>query len=560
MWNFRTSSKVRALQVLGGAAVLQLLAACLGPEGDPESLQLGTVTEPIIGGNLADNVDIGIYNFDGGGCTATLIAPRYALTAAHCAPTTDPHPINTVKATDNLTLTNAAGQQFSYTVDRVFTFSSRQGETVPNGMTNDVRLLHLATAVPASVAVPRGVSSVLPAAGGRSTIYGWGCTDRVTGVGGGVRRFLSFNYPDVTRGVCWGDSGGPVAHGNVNDGGWVWGINSNWKDRHLADGNQWPDWFADASEYKVQIRSLMTQWDASGGLERLTDRPGLDYQTYTGLFSAAACRDACEGDFLCKSFTFVEPPLQGPSSKCYLKSAAAEWGPGPSGVTSGVDFTMQRGYERTGSSYQAFDLAAGRPDQCFAACAADDRCNTYVYREQSASGPSRCWLMQGRGTAVERAGFITGQKRSYESGVDRPGTNYRSFVPSSLLGYRECKEACAAEEQCRSYSFDFNTKTCWLKDRIAPPVARSTVTSGAKAGLQVGINLAGSDVTSFLTSSQLPQTCQAACARDSRCKAWTYVKPRVQDATRAKCWLKSAVPSVSVDSNTTSGVKGADFF
>jgi hypothetical protein len=37
--------------------------------------------------------------------------------------------------------------------------------------------------------------------------------------------------------------------------------------------------------------------------------------------------------------------------------------------------------------------------------------------------------------------------------------------------------------------------------------------------------------------------------------AWTYVRPGIQDPTRAKCWLKSTVSSRRPSSCCDSGVK-----
>jgi hypothetical protein len=49
-------------------------------------------------------------------------------------------------------------------------------------------------------------------------------------------------------------------------------------------------------------------------------------------------------------------------------------------------------------------------------------------------------------------------------------------------------------------------------------------------------------------------TCRDLCQKDAPCKAWTWVKPGVQNA-KAMCWLKNAIPTPSADANTTSGVK-----
>jgi hypothetical protein len=50
------------------------------------------------------------------------------------------------------------------------------------------------------------------------------------------------------------------------------------------------------------------------------------------------------------------------------------------------------------------------------------------------------------------------------------------------------------------------------------------------------------------------QQCQAACASEAQCKAWTWVKPGVQGPS-AKCWLKNSAPVASRNDCCVSGVK-----
>jgi hypothetical protein len=50
------------------------------------------------------------------------------------------------------------------------------------------------------------------------------------------------------------------------------------------------------------------------------------------------------------------------------------------------------------------------------------------------------------------------------------------------------------------------------------------------------------------------ELCRSACAGDSNCKAYTYVKPGVQGSS-ARCWLKSSVPAAGASSCCISGFK-----
>lgn len=65
------------------------------------------------------------------------------------------------------------------------------------------------------------------------------------------------------------------------------------------------------------------------------------------------------------------------------------------------------------------------------------------------------------------------------------------------------------------------------------------------------INRKGSDYNRFSTSRQLE--CRDACARDRRCRAYTF------NSVESLCYLKDSVPGQSRDSRTVSGVKEGDY-
>ena len=73
------------------------------------------------------------------------------------------------------------------------------------------------------------------------------------------------------------------------------------------------------------------------------------------------------------------------------------------------------------------------------------------------------------------------------------------------------------------------------------------------AAMEIDTDRPGLDYHSFDMSAAKPELCQASCAADMRCKAWTYVKPGVQSAN-ARCWLKHAVPQANSNSCCVSGV------
>lgn len=72
-------------------------------------------------------------------------------------------------------------------------------------------------------------------------------------------------------------------------------------------------------------------------------------------------------------------------------------------------------------------------------------------------------------------------------------------------------------------------------------------------GLENETDRPGMDYQSFDIVSPDPKVCQAACATDPRCRAFTYVKPGVQGRS-ARCWLKSGVPAAVRNNCCVSGV------
>ena len=68
-------------------------------------------------------------------------------------------------------------------------------------------------------------------------------------------------------------------------------------------------------------------------------------------------------------------------------------------------------------------------------------------------------------------------------------------------------------------------------------------------------NRPGQDYKSFTLSKADPSLCRDACNRESRCKAWTYVKPNKGQGPKPRCWLKHSVPGPREYDCCVSGVK-----
>ena len=96
----------------------------------------------------------------------------------------------------------------------------------------------------------------------------------------------------------------------------------------------------------------------SAALEVNVDRPGSDYRSFDlGAPSPESCRDTCMVEPQCVAFTYVNPGVQGPSARCWLKSAVPNAQPNACCV-SGVKNAPPA------ASYQASPPPPPRPRSC----------------------------------------------------------------------------------------------------------------------------------------------------------------------------------------------------
>jgi hypothetical protein len=91
---------------------------------------------------------------------------------------------------------------------------------------------------------------------------------------------------------------------------------------------------------------------------------------------------------------------------------------------------------------------------------------------------------------------------------------------------------------------------------VVPPPPPPTVHRAMTMTMEPDTNYFGMDYNDGRLPRENcgPECCRDACAKDPKCKAYTWVKPGVQGPT-ARCWLKHSVPAKSTDYNTISGRK-----
>jgi hypothetical protein len=512
-----------------------LLSGCAGLDAD---LPVDDSSEPLVGGTATTlRPEIGQIASPRGWCTATLIAPRYVITAAHC---TGGEPPSNVRFMFN----DMGGVARTVQVERFQNFTKEisywfLGDVV---FDTDVSLLRLATPVPSSQATPSRVSLNAPRDGEQTTLFGFGCTDRPTGTGGGMKQFFSFLFRSPrSSNLCPGDSGGPGVFGQAGDRGAIWGVNSGF----FGDGS---DFFGNAAFFKPQIEELMRQWD--GELEVGMDRPGMDY-TYLWLPTAAACQAQCRGDGRCHAFAWAP---WGNTGYCTLKDGVPDLVPA-AGWTSGVAPVMEIGVNRNGMDYHMFIPPEPRADLCAAACARDSLCHAWTYVQNGG-----CWMKNGVPAASSCSSCTSGVlDRVVEPGYDRNG---RDLVTLPSPSARSCGDLCARDERCRAYTFSAYDGSCFLKDGVSPatPLAPQyawAFASGVRRGLDVNTARNGGDYLIYTLNQPNPYECQARCARESQCQAWVYFLPQYLGGP-ATCGLKDSIPVATSSTGVISGLKGLE--
>jgi hypothetical protein len=138
-------------------------------------------------------------------------------------------------------------------------------------------------------------------------------------------------------------------------------------------------------------------------------------------------------------------------------------------------------------------------------------------------------------------------------GFDRRGGDYASFQVRSG-DPAACASRCDRDSHCRAWSFNYpagdHPAQCWLKSQVPPRVEDGGSASGVRGSgviephrgyREFSIDRAGGDYRDIeVPAAAAGETCKSACDAESRCRAWTYVRPGYI-GQGARCYLKDHV-------------------
>jgi len=291
----------------------------------------------------------------------------------------------------------------------------------------------------------------------------------------------------------------------------------------------------------------------SATLELNVNRRGSDYRSFDlASTRPEECRDTCMIEPQCVAFTYVNPGVQGPSARCWLKNSV----PPPSAENCCVSGVKNGPPATAGGDYQ------GQPSGAPPAVASEPPPPPAPAPPppQYAAPPPEQDHFVGRPPAAPRG---------LEVNVNRRGGDIANFDLPEARPHL-CKEACMRDSRCLAFTYvnpgvQGPRPRCWLKDTVPPPVADGCCTSGVKgegrfvapvAGspFEPNVDRPGYDFQNFDLPQARPELCRDACMREGQCRAFTYVNPGFQ-GPNPRCWLKTSVPQANPSNCCISGVK-----
>lgn len=260
------------------------------PDAPNEETCFAATTSALLGGRDAVRDErsraVGRLTSALGECTATLVTPDVAITAAHCV---------AFKTCDEPACRLEARLEVDGRVETIVAAESFLGRLVRGAAVDtyraDVALVRLAGALDAPT-LPLARS--WPAAGERLELFGYGCLSRCEPSAPPTLQRVSAVYGEPTSVVCAGDSGGPV----IDARGRVVRITSGFRTK-TGD-----DFFGDVVSLASALDATLARWQRPP-----TARPARACEAAADCSDCAAQRDC---GYCAASSRCVEGTVYGP--------------------------------------------------------------------------------------------------------------------------------------------------------------------------------------------------------------------------------------------------------
>lgn len=214
-------------------------------------------------------------------------------------------------------------------------------------------------------------------------------------------------------------------------------------------------------------------------------------------------------------------------------------------IVHSVDNQFDVGINRPGfdlSNVAIANTGGNGPLLCRNECKKLKACRAFSY----SLSQQRCWFKYAVADGAPSSDVISGLP-SGSGTFNRPGADYKQY---SAARAEICEADCAADSNCEAYTFA--SGTCWLKSAVTNRTNCSTCATGSRRAFEFNTNRGGGDYA-VITVFNDPAPCADACARDERCRAWTFVPANIL-ATTARCYLKDEVRDPGYDAREKNGL------